>query len=124
MPPPKFPSVPARTRRKGVVQTLTSLQTRRGVGGIPPRPSVQFGARSAPSVPFKVGSRKVYNYSTLRLAQCKHMALRPRCDRCRKELKRFGGLLFSPPDKKNIVKKYHLCISCYRKFSKQLRKLK
>ena len=25
-------------------------------GGIPPRPSVQFGARSAPSVPFKKGS--------------------------------------------------------------------
>jgi hypothetical protein len=31
---------PARAARKGVVQTLMSLQTRRGVGGIPPRPSV------------------------------------------------------------------------------------
>jgi len=30
----------ARARRKGVVQVLMSLQTRRGVRGIPPRPNV------------------------------------------------------------------------------------
>ena len=41
------------------------------------------------------------------------MAITPQCDRCKKELKEFGGLLFSPPDEKKEVKKFHLCKSCY-----------
>lgn len=41
------------------------------------------------------------------------MAIRPTCDMCKQELTAFGGLLFSPP-KKNIVKKFHLCVTCYK----------
>lgn len=35
------------------------------------------------------------------------------CDNCKKELNVPGALLFSPPDKNNIVKKFHLCTKCY-----------
>jgi len=42
-----------------------------------------------------------------------NMAIRPTCERCKKELKEFGAILLSPPDKKNLVKKYHLCQKCY-----------
>jgi len=45
------------------------------------------------------------------------MAIRPKCDMCKKELKEFGGILLSPP-KKNIVKKFHLCVECYKKISR------
>lgn len=41
------------------------------------------------------------------------MSIKPKCDRCKKELKEFGGILFSPPDKKNMVMKLHLCKKCY-----------
>ena len=43
------------------------------------------------------------------------MAIKPRCDFCKKELHEFGALLFGPPNKKNAVRKLHLCKSCYRK---------
>jgi len=43
------------------------------------------------------------------------MAIKPKCDFCGKELKRFGALLFGPPDKKSTVKKYHVCAICYKK---------
>ena len=43
------------------------------------------------------------------------MAIKPICDKCGNELSAFGGLLFSPPDSKNIVKKYHLCVECFDK---------
>lgn len=46
------------------------------------------------------------------------MAIKPVCDFCKKELKDFGALLFSPPDKKSNVKKFHVCKMCYRKFIK------
>jgi len=40
------------------------------------------------------------------------MAIKPVCDKCKKELKEFGGILFSPP-KDNIVRKFHICVKCY-----------
>ncbi|MCG2698373.1 hypothetical protein L6307_04805 [Candidatus Parcubacteria bacterium] len=43
------------------------------------------------------------------------MAIKPICDKCKKELNSFGGILLSPPDKNNNVKKFHLCESCYKK---------
>lgn len=42
------------------------------------------------------------------------MAIRPVCDFCKKELKEFGALLFSPPDSHSKVKKFHLCKECYK----------
>lgn len=47
------------------------------------------------------------------------MAITPRCDRCKKELTDFGALLFSPPDKKSSVKKFHLCKQCYKEVWKR-----
>ncbi len=41
------------------------------------------------------------------------MAINPICDKCKKELNEFGGILLSPPNKNNEVTKFHLCISCY-----------
>lgn len=41
------------------------------------------------------------------------MAISPTCDKCKKELEDFGGILLSPPDEKGMVKKYHLCKECY-----------
>jgi hypothetical protein len=49
------------------------------------------------------------------------MAVKPTCDKCKKELRGFGGLLFSPP-KKNVVKKYHLCKKCCKETLKWLGK--
>ncbi|MDQ5944184.1 MAG: hypothetical protein QG658_251 [Patescibacteria group bacterium] len=42
------------------------------------------------------------------------MAISPVCDLCRKKLKDFGALLFSPPNKKANVKKFHVCKPCYK----------
>lgn len=44
------------------------------------------------------------------------MAIKPKCDKCKKELKEFGGILLGPP-KKNMVRKFHLCQKCYREIS-------
>lgn len=44
------------------------------------------------------------------------MAIKPICDKCKKELDDFGALLFSPP-KNNEVKKFHLCKECYEKIA-------
>jgi hypothetical protein len=54
--------------------------------------------------------------------------INPICDCCKKELKDFGGLAFSPPDSggcsknnKSIrrdVKKYHFCNKCWLKIEK------
>ena len=41
------------------------------------------------------------------------MSISPVCNKCGKRLKEFGGLVFSPPNKKDIVKKYHLCVRCF-----------
>jgi len=47
------------------------------------------------------------------------MAIKPTCDKCKKELIEFGGILLSPPDKENKVRKYHLCVNCYNKLVKE-----
>ncbi len=41
------------------------------------------------------------------------MAIQPKCDKCKKELKEFGAILLSPPDDNDLVKKFHLCRECY-----------
>ena len=45
------------------------------------------------------------------------MSLSPKCDACKKELKEYGALLFSPPmgtpPKKNRTRKFHICVDCY-----------
>ncbi len=46
------------------------------------------------------------------------MAINPRCDFCKKELKEFGGLVFSPPTKEGTVRKLHVCRHCYRELLK------
>lgn len=43
------------------------------------------------------------------------MAIKPKCDKCGEELKDFGAILFSPPDKNSTVKKFHVCVGCYKK---------
>jgi hypothetical protein len=47
------------------------------------------------------------------------MAIKPTCDVCKKELKDFGAILLSPPNKKNIVKKFHVCKVCYAEIKKE-----
>ncbi len=49
------------------------------------------------------------------------MAINPICDKCGKELTEFGAILFSPPDQKSTVKKFHICVSCYRKITKNFK---
>lgn len=39
--------------------------------------------------------------------------IKPKCILCKKELKNYGGLLISPPNKKKMHRKEHLCILCY-----------
>jgi len=46
------------------------------------------------------------------------MAISPICDICREELRNFGGLIFGPPNKKGVVKKYHICQDCFEKLKK------
>ena len=40
--------------------------------------------------------------------------IKPICNRCGEELTKFGAILLSPPDKKNKVKKYHICKKCFK----------
>ena len=47
------------------------------------------------------------------------MAIKPTCDRCKKELNDFGAILFSPPNKENSVKKFHICKDCYNKIKEE-----
>lgn len=46
--------------------------------------------------------------------------IKPKCDICKKELKEFGGLMFSPPNEKAMVEKFHLCKKCWNKVMKHL----
>jgi hypothetical protein len=41
------------------------------------------------------------------------MTINPECDKCRNELNEFGGILLSPPDADNKVRKFHICKKCY-----------
>ncbi|HMS23949.1 MAG TPA: hypothetical protein PKB09_04040 [Candidatus Saccharibacteria bacterium] len=43
------------------------------------------------------------------------MAIKPNCDYCGNELTKFGAILLSPPDEKNQVIKYHVCVDCFEK---------
>ena len=43
------------------------------------------------------------------------LAINPICDMCKKELDDFGALLLSPPDQSGMVRKFHICKSCYKK---------
>lgn len=47
--------------------------------------------------------------------------IKPVCDKCKKELDEFGAILFSPPDEKSFVKKWHLCKECYNDLEKELK---
>ena len=40
--------------------------------------------------------------------------IKPICDKCNKELLEPGAILLSPPDKKGWVRKYHICVGCYK----------
>ena len=48
------------------------------------------------------------------------MAIQPKCDRCGKELKKFGAILLSPPDEQSTVKKFHICVDCYEELLKKM----
>jgi len=52
------------------------------------------------------------------------MSIKPKCDKCGKELDAFGALLFSPPDRKNNTKKFHICVDCYKKIAASMKKKK
>ncbi len=43
------------------------------------------------------------------------MSIKPVCKDCEKELKTFGAILLSPPDKKGKVHKIHLCKKCFKR---------
>ena len=47
------------------------------------------------------------------------MTIKPICDRCKKELQDFGGILFSPPNKENMTRKFHICKKCYEEILKE-----
>ena len=49
------------------------------------------------------------------------MAIQPVCDICKTELDTSGGILLSPPNEKNEVRKFHLCVDCYGKVEDNLR---
>lgn len=49
------------------------------------------------------------------------MSLSPNCDICKKELKEYGALLFSPP-KKNRTRKFHICVDCYNYIKRIMKK--
>lgn len=48
------------------------------------------------------------------------MAIQPICDKCHQKLQEFGALLFSPPDDKSNVKKFHLCKNCYQELNSEI----
>lgn len=48
------------------------------------------------------------------------MSIKPVCDKCGKELKSFGGIFLSPPDRKSMVRKYHVCRDCSKALMKEL----
>ena len=48
--------------------------------------------------------------------------IRPKSDKCRRELTEYGALAFSPPEEKQDgscereVEKFHICAECWQKF--------
>jgi len=51
----------------------------------------------------------------------KTMAIKPKCNMCKKELEDFGGILLSPPSKEEMVRKFHLCKKCYEKIAVKMK---
>ena len=49
------------------------------------------------------------------------MSIKPVCDKCKKELTQFGGILFSPPNERGMVKKWHVCKGCYEEMVKEFK---
>lgn len=49
------------------------------------------------------------------------MAIKPVCNLCGNELTAFGGILLSPPNKKSMVKKFHLCKKCYSQLARRMK---
>jgi hypothetical protein len=49
------------------------------------------------------------------------MAIRPVCDKCEKELTKFGAILFSPPDEESKTLKLHVCVDCYNEIVKSFK---
>ena len=49
------------------------------------------------------------------------MSIKPFCYRCHKELKEFGAILLSPPNKKDEIKKFHICRKCYKEMQFTMR---
>lgn len=51
------------------------------------------------------------------------MAIKPKCDKCGKELEVAGGIALSPPcSTGNTVIKYHICIECWNSFINWIQK--
>lgn len=46
------------------------------------------------------------------------MSINPYCEVCKKQLRTFGAILLSPPNKRGFVIKHHLCKSCYKNIVK------
>lgn len=49
------------------------------------------------------------------------MSIKSICCICGSELNKFGALLFSPPNKKDLVEKHHICVKCYSKIKRTLK---
>lgn len=47
------------------------------------------------------------------------MAIHPECDMCKKELTAPGALIFSPPYDGVVVRKFHICRSCYHELTNE-----
>ena len=41
------------------------------------------------------------------------------CDQCRHPLTELGALMFSPPNADSTVKKFHICVQCYKNLFSQ-----
>jgi hypothetical protein len=46
----------------------------------------------------------------------------PKCDvvDCGEPLNEFGAIVLSPPDPQGMVRKFHVCVSCYEKMELNL----
>ena len=47
--------------------------------------------------------------------------IKPVCDICKEELDEFGAILLGPPNKKNMVVKFHICKKHYKKIIKKFK---
>jgi len=48
------------------------------------------------------------------------MAIKPLCDKCCNELTDYGAILLSPPNNSSEVKKFHICLNCYKDIEAEL----